>query len=1060
MTGMPGARSAAQLAAIIDAKKVPTDQQLAVIGAGLEPQLVVAGAGSGKTETLSMRMAYVIDNAHRWWADPITPDQILCLTFTRKAAQEIAERAAARLNAVFGVDPQRLAPSVSTYNAYAGALVAEHGLRIGVDPDATILTNAALWQLSSSLVESWTGELDSSGAVSTVVSAIPELAAAMNDHAVTPERLRAWVDQELEYLHSLPKKQGDRAPGTMTQALAGELPRLTTLRHLAALVEEFAERKRRAGAIDFSDQVSLASRLALLPDVQASERARYKLVLLDEFQDTSAGQLELFARIFGVDHPVMAVGDPHQAIYGFRGASAASLKGFVDAFGGPDRVVQRSLNISWRNSERILAAANTASAPLRAEAAVHVEPLALPQVRPGMQANPGTVDSQRCVDLESEAREAVSWLVARRATAQRAGAEGTAAILCRARSQFTPMVAALREAGVPYEVVGLGGLLDTPAIVELVALLEAAHDPSRGDSLMRLLTGGRVALGPRDLLALKDWADHLAGPRDSREVEASIIDALTTLPPAAWVSRSGRRLTAAARERLLDLARAVQTVREHTYLPLSELIALAERTWGLDIEVDADGTDRGRGRAIDAFQGAARSFAAGAPLVTLGAFLAWLTAAKDKESGLEMPVREPRKDAVQVLTIHGAKGLEWDVVVAPGLNDGQFPKVTCPRGDDDPYRDAGWLTGTGVLPWPLRRDAADLPEWALHRARDHAGLSKSMTDFRAAAGHHRVAEERRLFYVAVTRARWHLLLSGTWFATGKTKLKPSLYVQELVDAGLLDTSGWDPEPTDDKREPAPPLTALWPLAPTPREQGLRALAAEVEAAMNAGATVTDDLPYAQEATAMLAERDQRHERLTEVAMPKHLSTSALVSLSRDREAFVEQLRRPVPLQPTDAARRGSELHTWIEGVYGMHSLFETDDLGPDEGVGVDLAALKETFLSSEWAERRPSDVEVDVHVRVAGVTVRSRIDAVFPPGNGLERVTVVDWKSGQPARDDRERAAREVQLAVYRLAWAEWKGLDVADVDAAFYYVAHDATVFPERLLTRAEIEGLLSAQG
>lgn len=205
---------------------------------------------------------------------------------------------------------------------------------------------------------------------------------------------------------------------------------------------------------------------------------------------------------------------------------------------------------------------------------------------------------------------------------------------------------------------------------------------------------------------------------------------------------------------------------------------------------------------------------------------------------------------------------------------------------------------------------------------------------------------------------------------------------------------------------------------------------------------------------MLREREAR--RSGDVAMPAHLSTSALVALRRDRQAFANAVRRPMPTEPTAAAHRGSALHAWIESQYGKVPLISADDWGPDEPES-NLARLKEVWTASAWADRIPTHVEVDVEVPVAGVTVRSRIDAVFPAGRGLERVTVVDWKSGSPPTDPQERAAREVQLAVYRLAWAEWKGLPVDQVDAAFYYVAADATVFPERLLSRAEIEALIA---
>ncbi|SEJ19592.1 ATP-dependent DNA helicase [Demequina mangrovi] len=1050
----------------------PTPEQEGVIGAGLDPMLVVAGAGSGKTETLSLRIVYLLDHAEELFGTPISPDEILCLTFTRKAAAEIAERAESRITAAFGSDPSRPPASVSTYNAYSAQLVAEHGLRLGIDPDATTLTAAALWQLASDVVGTWTGPLDTDAAVSTVTTSIARLAGQLRDHDVAPQELRDWARAAQVALEELPKNAGDRAPGPLTTRTgsandhAKRIAKLRTLTAVAELVEEFQRRKREASQLDFADQVAFAAELSRLEAVQAIERGRYRAILLDEFQDTSPGQLRLFARLFGADHHVMAVGDPNQAIYGFRGASESALPMFVEEFAHGRDVRQAALSVSWRNEGAVLDVANAAAAPLREASRVAVLPLRsragyLGTAEPTRRA-PG-VDSMVAADQVTEADAAVAWLVARRAELAAGGAPTTAAVLCRRRAQFAPVVEALVRAGIDYEVVGLGGLIDTPEVSDLVALLEIAHDPSRGDSAMRLLTSERVALGVRDLAALHDWSRELAGPREARDSEASLVDALATPPPAGWVSREARALSEAAHARIVRLQRAVTAVRTRTYLSLPELILAAERAWGLDIEAAVARPDGRAARNVDAFVDAARQFAAGAERATLGAFLAWLEAARSEEGGLELPVKDPEPGAVQVLTVHAAKGLEWDVVAVPGLVDGHFPSVGEPSSRRPYYTDGGWR-GKGVeLPYELRLDRDDLPHWDWRGAADHGTLADSIEEFEKECGLHRVAEERRLFYVAVTRARSHVLLSASWRAGGVTIRTPSVYLRELVDLGMLSDAAWEPRPEDGSAVEVEPVIATWPPAPTEAQLERRALAQEVLAAFDAraaGESRADrewaELPLGREISAMLEERREREQGVGDVAMPAHLSTSALVALRRDRDAFTAQLRRPLPAQPTAAAQRGSLLHAWIEAQYGHVPLLSIDDLGPDEDAA-DIEALTEAFARSAWAARTPSHIEVDVEVPIAGVTIRSRIDAVFPAGAGLDRVTVVDWKSGSAPRDPEERASREVQLAVYRLAWSEWTGVPLEDVDAAFHYVKDDATVRPERLLTREEIEALLA---
>jgi DNA helicase-2/ATP-dependent DNA helicase PcrA len=1058
-------RGPAEIAQRIDPDRNLTAEQAAVVGASLEPALIVAGAGSGKTETLSLRILYLLDNAQALFGRDISPDEILCLTFTRKAAAEIAERANKRIATMYGTDPTRPEVTVSTYNGYAASLVADHGLRVAIDPDSTILTDAALWQLAASVVEQWDAAVETDSAVSTVTAAIPRLAGQMRDHRVTPAALREWAESALASMEALPKKASDNVPGTFTGDLASATSKLRTLAALADLVEEFDARKAQGSFLDFADQVEIAVRLAHLPHVRDVEAAKYRAVLLDEFQDTSPPQLELFAQLFGDGHPVMAVGDPNQAIYGFRGASADALERYRVMFGSVTPVRTHNLSVSWRNESSILAAANetvrslaggpVAGVPLRSRA----QELGVPEPR---RASAGVV-AQRHVTRDDEAAAIAEFLLARRTElGHRPGSPVTAAVLCRRRSQYSAVADALTLAGIDYEIVGLGGLIDVPEVADLLALLEVAHDPSRGDSLMRLLAGERVALGARDLAALHDWAEVIAGPRATREGSASIVDALAQLPAPEWESVHGRSLTPTARQRLEGLAHVVDSIRRHTYLPLAELIAFAERAWGLDIEAAVARPDGRARRSVDAFIDSARTFAAGADHATLGALLAWLDAARKEENGLDAPVREPDPAAVQLLTVHGAKGLEWDVVVVPGLNDGHFPSVTPPSRSSPTYRDSGWLSGVGRLPHELRLDAARLPIWDFDDAADHKDLAASLAAFKEAGGQYTLAEERRLFYVALTRARAHVLLTGSWFTGGSTSYQPSTYLTELIDAGVVAPDQWADLPADGPPEDMGRPPGVWPRPVTPAQAARRALAAKVYQAGPDFTHVTGEqaTPLVKHLAAMIEERASRAQ--ARVELPSHLSTSALVAIQRDRAAFEAQLRRPMPTEPTFAAHRGSALHAWIERQYGHTTLLDDDDfvqgiLGPDETEGADLAALKATFEASEWATRTPIAIEVDVELPVGATTIRSRIDAVFPPGNGLDKITVVDWKSGSPPRDAAERTAREVQLAVYRLAWALWKGIPLEDVDAAFYYVATDSTVRPSTLLDREQILALLA---
>lgn len=1098
----------------------PTDEQVAVIEAPLEPTLVVAGAGSGKTETMAARVVWLIANGLA------EPDQVLGLTFTRKAAGELQSRVTTRLaqlarvrgrTATTGADATMdllARPTVATYNAYAASLVTDHGLRLGVEPGSRLLGEANQWQLASQLVESWDGDLGTDRAVSTVVGAVVGLSGQLGEHLVAVDDARRTLDAMLERLEALPLGPRQRTRGTDNEKL---LRSFAERRNLLDLVAEYRRRKRTADALDFGDQIAFAAELARsVPHVGEVERARFRVVLLDEYQDTSYAQVELLAGLFGGGHAVTAVGDPHQSIYGWRGASASGLARFPDRFrhtdGAPAGV--RYLSTSWRNDAAVLDAANIASAPLRQNLATHVPPLDL---RPG--AGSGTVAAHVATTIEEEAEAVAEWIAARWRPGSDPAGRVTGAVLCRARSQFPAVEVALRRRGLPVEVVGLGGLLSTPEVVDVVALLEAVHDPSRGDSLLRLLTGPRVNLGAADLHALGSWAADLGREDDPRRAakarasastdavssetgddggpadpaadpvvegdvvdHRSLVDALDALPPAGRGARDGRTLTAEGHARLTVLGRVLHGLRGLTYLSLPELVVQAERALGLDVEVATadvlarlasgagDRVSR-RGREhLDAFRDVAATFAHSADVATLGAFLAWLGVAQNQERGLDMPVREPDPDAVQVITAHAAKGLEWDVVAVPGLVDGVFPTVAQTAGGQ--RQDSGWLTGLGSLPYPLRGDAEDLPSFRWDSAADTKELDERRKEFRLAAGEHALAEERRLAYVAFTRARRELLLAAHWWGTGAKPRRLSPFLTELVDAGVVTTDGWavTPDVAGPNPRDAEQVSASWPMEDTgeagsPREV-LRATASLVQRASAAGATAPDGHALVELARILLAERDQRGDHVVE--LPPHISASGLVRLATDRDAFALQLRRPVPAQPTVHARRGTRFHEWVEQEFRGATLLDVDDLpGADDGdlvADADLEVLKARFRESEWYHRTPIAIEQDVETPLAGVMTRSRMDAVFPdpdphPDSGPDAVVVVDWKTGRPPTDPASRAGREVQLAVYRLAWSRWSGLPLDRVGAAFHYVGAGETVRPDRLATEAELEALILAQ-
>ncbi|TNU76009.1 ATP-dependent helicase [Miniimonas arenae] len=1066
----------------------PTPEQVRVIEADPEPMLVVAGAGSGKTSTMTDRVVWLVAN------EVVAPSEVLGLTFTRKAASELATRVERQLRALARVTRARddageaptdwltERPRIATYNSYAAGLVTDHGLRLGLEADQVLLTEAGRFQVAARLVEQWPGDLEMRFQPVTVARSVVTLAGELAEHLLTPEgaaaRLRAIADG-LE--DALPGVDGNGRSRTTPHAEVEKV--VVSLRDRAALmplVAAFAAAKRERGAMDFPDQVAAAARLArTFPAVAERERATARVVLLDEYQDTSVAQLEMLRALFGDGHPVTAVGDPHQGIYGWRGASAGALLSFPEHFprhdGEPASVA--SLTTSWRNDVAVLAAANVTAAPLRAHAS-----LAVPALEARPDAGPGEVRWTFEVDEQAQARA-----VARAIGDRWAPGRGTAAVLCRKRDWFEAVRVALTDAGLPCQVVGLAGLLHTPAVADVRAALTAAFDPSRGDALVRLLTGPAFRLGAYDLMALGDLArartSRRAGEGQRREDSdgRSIVEALDLLPAEGWPLADGRVPSDVGRRRLARAQLLLREVRSLTHLGLPELVIAVEQALGLDLEVAAHGGGVERGRAdLDQFEIAAAEFEAGSTAPTLGAFLAYLDAAEEYERGLDAASTEPDPGCVQILTAHAAKGLEWDIVAVVGLAEEDFPGL---GGKPEAPTSPAWTTARDALPYELRGDADHLPDLEIGAGATHVDVRDALLALRAADGERALREERRLAYVAFTRARHSLLLSGAWWGSRKSPNTPSRFLTELVRAGvaqpLAGTAADALDRAPEQTEPTPPPQAPWPPTQEPRLEAALAHARSLvpggsrEPAPSgdvprAGGLAVEHLDAADDADvaewrwqvqALLAEREAALAP-EPLRAPPHLSASAVVALASDAEGYVRDLRRPVPAQPSPYARRGTRFHTWVEQHYARAALLDVDDLGDEPTVDDDeLSALQQAFLSSPWADRVPLAIEADVETPVAGTALRCRIDAVFPPAPGEPfDVHIVDWKTGAPARGSEARRARELQLAAYRLGWSRLHDVPIERVAASFHFVGsgetHDAPVLAEE-----EVVALLEAE-
>ncbi|MBY0687523.1 ATP-dependent helicase [Microbacterium marinilacus] len=1164
--------SAAHLSAALSLP-TPTPAQQRVIEAPPVPALVVAGAGSGKTETMSGRVVWLVANGH------VERDQILGLTFTRKAAGELDERISARLALIdeFGrrgllphlariverhelsdieaaatpaqrsavrrrvldelarsydtgwdpaaatsVDSLMIRPRVATYNAFADTIVREHAARIGRDPEAGMLNTSASWLIARHVVlrAQLPGLDEIERSVAGVVDAVQRLAADVLDHRV-----------DLDELERLARREAARfEPYVAHDKAKRPHANLTTMPILVRLVRDYIAEKQRRGVLDFADQVDGAFQIVeAASSVRDELRAQYRVVLLDEYQDTSVIQTRFLAAVFR-GAAVMAVGDPHQSIYGWRGASADNLYAFGREFGDERKVDQYDLMTSWRNDRAILSVANRVLRPLQADRGFRV-----PELEPRPGAGDGRVEVTFPHTVDEEADAVAEWFERRRAehgasTAQPQGVETaakpqgvetaakpqgvqsaakppgvqsaakphTGAILFRSKRHMSLFAAKLGERGIPHRILGLGGLLSTPEVVDVLSVLRVLHDPTSGSPLIRLLVGPRFRVGVADMAALYDFASELARrdaglaplPDELRarlrtsngaDEAVSIVDAVDVVRTMRDDYRLVQGITPEGRSRIREAGAMLERLRRQVGQPIPELIRLIELELRLDIELAANET-RGPARVastqLRAFVDEVRGFLSADERGTIGSLLAWLDRAEQADE--LMPRTEPPEPGVvQLLTIHGSKGLEWDAVAVVRLVEGELPGTAKDT--------AGWL-GFGVLPYALRGDRAALPAFDWDPLTAGAGVEDedkrrkaeldsliseskdpdkrgALARFADANRAHQREEERRLAYVATTRARGDLLLTGSHWAGQSRPRVPSEFLVEVMERLGLDAVGTVDR--DDNPYTGTATTLEWPMEPLGRRR---------DRVVDAARRVRDaeSASPSPRLSRLLAEREER-ERGRAAAAPTRIPASRFKDYVADFAATVSEVSRPMPERPYTQTRIGTLFHQWVEqrsGVAGAaastdDALWETDEdlWGGDAPVGTEtevsvedetaLAALRETFLRSEWAPLRPIEVETEIDFAMRGAEggpshiVICKLDAVYERDG---RIEIVDWKTGKAPRTAAEREQRMLQLALYRLAYHRRHGVPLERIDVALYYVADDLVIRGDRVYSEEEL--------
>ena len=886
------------------------------------PLLIIAGAGTGKTTVITRRIAWLLA------AKRARPEDILALTFTEKAADEMEERVDVLVP--YGY----LNIGVHTFHAFGDSLLREHALKVGMTPNFRVLSQAEqLVFLRQHVFDLPLSEFRPPTDPTRFLDALATVFARAKDEAVSPEEFLAYA---VRLRHA--SQQAPEDDALRTQAGRAQ--------ELAEAYAAYQRLLRREDAVDFGDQVLLAIQLLERhPDVLAAVRARFQHVLVDEFQDTNYTQFRLLQLLLPPDANVTVVADDDQSIYKWRGAAISNVLKFLEHYANVRTVV---LTENFRSGQAILDSAYRLirfNDPDRLEVRQGIDKrLAAQPARSGHAPHFQVFDS---VSAEAD------WVANTIRTAVESGGRRPRdfAVLVRSNREADLFLRALNVAGVPWQFSGASGLFAREESKVLLSALKTLADPEDSLSWYHIASSPLYNAGMADLSAV------LAHASRTNQSFKAVLEKLDQDPVLAAVSPEGKAILG---QLLADTSRLVEASRT---LSAGQLLYrwLSDRGWLSELSRAERIEDAARLQTVARFFTRLRGVEelTGGRLPELMEHLELFRAMGNE------PVEDDDAwaDRVNVLTLHKAKGLEFPVVFMVGLVHGRFPT-------------------------PQRRDPIELPE----------PLIKDLLP----SGDYHLQEERRLFYVGMTRAKEEIHFSCSYDYGGKTTRKVSQFVLEALDLP-------SPNPPA-KRAAARELIARnqpkaqLPLAAPPHRRTLRLDAHGVDD------YETCPLKY-------------RYSHVLNIPVLRHHLVGYGSALHKAVEAFFRrQMSGGTPMREDELVST-FEHHWRSEGF--LSRAHEEVRLAQGRDV------LRRFFAQQQRAPERPAMIEEKFKFSLDDIAVVGRWDRVDRAG---DEVVIIDYKSSD-VREQKEadrRARESLQMLIYALAWREIHGQPPTRIELRF----------------------------
>ena len=868
------------------------------------PLLIIAGAGTGKTTVLTKRVAWLIQE------QDVPSESILALTFTEKAAEEMEQR----VDQLLPMGYTDLA--IDTFHGFCDKILKEFGLEIGLDTNYTLLTQADQWLfLRNFLFELPLRTYRPLGRPNAFLAELAKHFSRAKDEDISPRQYIEWAESAVNAAEEDEDREEAKA-----------------FLELANTYEAYQQLMTREGYMDFGDLIMYTLKLIReRPAVRKKLQQRFQYVLVDEFQDTNIAQMELVKLLAAPHNNITVVGDDAQAIYKFRGASVSNILQYRETYKDAKQVV---LTQNYRSTQPIL---DLAYASIQFN-------------------NPDTLEFKEGIDkkltsaigggesprhfhektVEREALAVVNTIIDLKNEDPSASWEDNA-ILVRSNSHAEIFATYLAAKGIPFTFRAAKGLYSKPTIMDLLAYLRVLADPHDSVSMYRVLSMPVLAFPHTDLTLLSASAQRSSDPLFRKLLEHNTV---------AGVSEEGREIVDIFVEMLQRHAKRSREEEVGTIV-----LSFLEDTGLLkDLKADDSAENVAILQEITLFFKRLQEFAETGNTATVKQFIDELDLLIEAGEDPSPVMQGDTPDAVQLMTVHGSKGLEFRNVFVANLVSDRFP--TRKRRE--------------ALPLPDALVKEQLPEQDPH-----------------------LLEERRLFYVAMTRAKERLYLSSAVDYGGKRKKKLSRFLLEI----------------------RPKLQELQPK--DPEQVGLF----EDVAAKIAG-------PAAPVVV------QKKHE------LPSKLSFSQIKAFETCPRQYEFSHIHRIPGKGSHVFSYGKSIHAALQHFYqglldgrepkreelvellDMHWVNEyyQSALHSKERKKEAKEALNKYFDRYENVMKAPYAVEKGFNLKVGQYTFKGFIDRMDQEDDGT--ITIIDYKSGSPPKKQKD-VDENVQLSLYALAVQE-----------------------------------------